>query len=110
MYGIRSYYGLLNGSGNLILRRLGASHREGQPDFHTPAEIEILVKESHEGGLLDDEAQQMLRNAFRLRELPARQVMIPRTRLVAASIESAVDGLLRTACKEGYSRIRNNFV
>jgi len=96
---------LLNGSGNLILRLLGASHRQGQSDFHTPAEIEILVKESHEGGLLDDEAQQMLRNAFRLRELTARQVMIPRTRLVAASLESKVRDLLQIACEAGYSRI-----
>jgi CBS domain containing-hemolysin-like protein len=47
----------------------------------------------------------MLRNAFRLRELTARQVMVPRTRLVAAPIESSVSDLLEKICQEGYTRI-----
>jgi putative hemolysin len=40
-----------------------------------------------------------------LRELLARQVMVPRTRLVAASINSTVDALIDLACRAGFSRI-----
>ncbi len=57
---------------------------------HSPEEIEFLVTESHEGGLLDDSERQMLRNAFRLRDLTARQVMIHRTRLMAAPDDSSI--------------------
>jgi putative hemolysin len=46
-----------------------------------------------------------LRNAFRLRELTARQVMVPRTRLVAAPIDSTVDELIHKAYQAGFSRI-----
>lgn len=47
----------------------------------------------------------MLRNAFRLRELTARQVMVHRTRIVAASVESTVRDLLEMALEAGHTRI-----
>ena len=101
----RPFIWLLNGSGNVILKLIGKGQGTDHTHFHSPEEIELLVNESHEGGLLDDEAQQMLRNALRLRELTARQVMVPRTRMVAAPIASDVVQLMNLACKEGLSRI-----
>lgn len=96
---------LFNGSGRLILRMLGRHHVDGHMHVLSAEEIEILVSESHEGGLLDDEEKQLLRNAFRLRDLSARQVMVHRTRMVAAPIESSVRELLELALEAGYSRI-----
>jgi len=72
---------------------------------HSPEEIELLVTESHEGGLLDDEERQFLRNAFRLRDLTARQVMVHRTRLVAAPVEMNVIELINIALEAGHTRI-----
>lgn len=102
---LRPFIWFFNGSGNLLLRfiRVGQAGRE--ENILAPEEIEILVSQSHEGGLLDDQEQQMLRNAFRLRELTARQVMAPRTRLVAAPLDSTVDTLMDMACEAGVSRI-----
>ena len=101
----RPFICLFNGSGNLILKLMRVDYDEGHSHVHSPAEIELLVSESHEGGLLDDAEQQMLRNAFRLRELTARQVMVSRTRLVAAPLESTVDSLINAACQAGFTRI-----
>lgn len=96
---------LLNGSGNLVLKFLGAAQSDGHSHVHSPEEIELLVTESREGGLLHEQEQQLLRNAFRLKELVARQVMVPRTRLVAAPADSTVDHLIDVACQAGFSRI-----
>ena len=93
----RPFIWLLNGSGNVILKLIGKEQGADHTHFHSPEEIELLVNESHEGGLLDDEAQQMLRNALRLRELTARQVMVPRTRMVAAPVGSNVVQLMDLA-------------
>jgi CBS domain containing-hemolysin-like protein len=101
----RPFIWFLNGSGNLILKLMGVGHTDEHSHVHSPEEIELLVSESHEGGVLDDEEQQMLRNAFRLRELLARQVMVPRTRLIAAPLESTVDELAELACDAGFTRI-----
>jgi len=94
-----------NGSGNLILRLLGINSQQDRGHIHSPEEIEILVTESHEGGLLDDEERQMLRNAFRMRDLTARQVMVHRTKIVAAPIGSTVEELLNLALEVGHTRI-----
>jgi putative hemolysin len=94
-----------NGSGSLILRLFGFESHGTHAKAHSPAEIEILVTESHEGGLLNDEKRQMLRNAFRLRELTARQVMVHRTRITAAPVESSVVELMQIALEVGHTRI-----
>lgn len=96
---------LFNGSGNLILKLLRVDVHDGHSHVHSPQEIELLVTESHEGGLLDDEERQMLRNAFRMRDLTARQVMIHRTRIVAESANSSVVDLLNIALEHGHTRI-----
>jgi CBS domain containing-hemolysin-like protein len=96
---------LFNGSAAVILRLMGHSLMEGHSHAHSPEEIEILVTESHEGGLLDDIERQLLRNAFRLRDLTARQVMLHRTRVAAAPEDSTVLDVLNLAIDAGYSRI-----
>ena len=47
----------------------------------------------------------MLRNAFRLRDLTARQVMAHRTRIVAAPAGSTVIEILELALEAGHTRI-----
>ncbi len=94
-----------NGSGDLILKIVGADLHSDHGRVHSPEEIEILMTESHEGGLLDDEERQLLRNAFRLRDLTARQVMVHRTKIVAAPVGTNVEELMNLALEVGHTRI-----
>ncbi len=96
---------LFNGSGNLILRLVGQEHIEGHGHIHSAQEIEILVTESHAGGFLDAGERQMLRNAFRLRDLTARQIMVHRTSLISAPLDMSVADLLALSIETGKSRI-----
>ena len=102
---LRPLLWLCNGSANFLLRILGMRHEGGHSHIHSPEEIEILVGESTIAGILDSEEQEMLRNAFRMRDLTARQVMIPRRRMVAAPLDSPVEDLLTLAFETGKSRI-----
>jgi CBS domain containing-hemolysin-like protein len=101
----RPFIWFFNGSSNLILRLMGVEIYSGHGHVHSPEEIEILVAESYKGGLLDDEERQMLRNAFRMRELTARQVMVHRTRIIAAPVDSSVLDLMELALEVGHTRI-----
>ncbi|MCP5100065.1 MAG: HlyC/CorC family transporter [Chloroflexi bacterium] len=101
---LRPFIWFFNGSGILLLRLIPWTD-DTAVKGHSPEEIEILVTESHESGLLDDQMRQMLRNAFRFRDLTARQVMVHRTKLVAASADTTVIELIRIAIDAGYSRI-----
>ena len=96
---------LFNGSGNLILRLLGRSMKEKNGHAHSPEEIELLVTESHEQDLLSDEERRLLRNTFRLRDLTAKQVMLHRTKLITAPLNSKVTELMQISLDAGFSRI-----
>ncbi len=105
---IITYTGLIalfNGSGNLLLRLLGRSTKEKSGHAHSPEEIELLVTESHEQDLLSDEERRLLRNTFRLRDLTAKQVMLHRTKLIAAPLDSEITDLMKIAMEAGFSRI-----
>ncbi len=102
---MRPFIWFFNGSSNLVLKFLGVNYSEIDSHAHSPHEIEILVTDSHEGGLIDDRAQQMLRNAFRLRELTARQMMVPRTRLEMASSDSDILSIINLSLDTGFTRI-----
>ena len=94
-----------NGSGKLLLRLMGREDKSGHSQLYSSDEIEILVTESHEGGLLQDDERTMLRNAFRLKDLTARQVMVHRTRLITQSIDVGAKSLIDAALEAGFTRI-----
>lgn len=102
---LRPIIWICNGTAKFILRLMGQEHKDGHGHIFAPEEIEILVSESHEGGLLEDDERQYLRNAFRLRDLNAKHVMVHRTKLIAADINTSASDLLELALKAGYTRI-----
>lgn len=103
-YILRPLIILLNGSGAVLLRLVGAQHEAGHKHVHSPEEIQLLIRQSHEGGLLDAEERQMMDNAFHVSELTVGDVLIPRTRMMAAEVGTPLVELLRLSAIE-YSRI-----
>lgn len=71
---------LLNGSGTLVLRLFGV-RSSGHRHVHSPQEIEMLIAESRDGGLLEPDEQQRLHRALRLHQQRARDLMVPADRL-----------------------------
>lgn len=96
---------LLNGSGSLILRLLGTNHEGGHRHVHSPEEIQFLIRQSHAGGLLDPEEKALLDNAFRAGDLTVADILVPRTRMIAAPKTKPVTELLKLATTSEYSRI-----
>lgn len=96
---------LFNGSGRIVLRLMGKEMMGEGAHAHSPEEIELLVTESHQNEMLSDEERRMLRNAFRLRELTARQVMLHRTKMVAVPDTATIQEILELSLQHGFSRI-----
>lgn len=96
---------LLNGSGVLIMRLLGMQVSEGHSHVHSPEEIKYLIHQSHKGGLLDDQEQQLLDSAMRFGKFHAGEIVVPRTKMIAADISTSVDDILRIAGTSDYTRI-----
>ena len=94
-----------NGSGQLLMRLFGLRVEAEHTHVHAPEEILMLVEESEAGGLLDQEERRLLVNTLRLRELPVRQVMIPRTKILAAAVDEACATLLGRVADSSFSRL-----
>jgi CBS domain containing-hemolysin-like protein len=73
-----------NGIGNGILRLMGVERSTGGAEsYRTADEIGYIVAESRAGGLLAREPARIIQELLEFSELTAREVMVPRTRVVA---------------------------
>jgi CBS domain containing-hemolysin-like protein len=96
---------ILNGSGALVLKLLGATYAGGHAHVHSPEEILILVKESHRGGILDGEERKLLGNLFRATTKRAEDVAVPRNRIVAVDADEPAGAVLKLLADSAYTRI-----
>ena len=94
---------LFNGTANGLLRIFGiepATDHEG----HSPEEIRFLVMQAHAHGTLDESDRAMLAGVLDFHEKKARDVMRPRTEIVALDIESTESEVWEVLRRERYSR------
>jgi CBS domain containing-hemolysin-like protein len=96
---------LFNGAGILILRLLGVPPAGHHAHMHSPEELILLIGESAKGGLLEADERQLLDNALRVNDLTTAQIMVPRTRMVAAPVQTSLQELLKLITNTGYTRI-----
>ncbi len=83
---LRPFIAVLNGSGLFLMRVMGLRTDPEHGHVHSPDELEMLFRESARGGLIDAGKREMLENVLHLEERVARQVMVPRNRLVVAPL------------------------
>jgi len=95
---------ILNGSGLAILRLLGLRYT-GHRHVHSPEEIELLIAESHDGGLLEPEEQARLHRALKLSRRTARDLMVPRDRVAALPVDTPFDDILGRLAASPYTRL-----
>jgi CBS domain containing-hemolysin-like protein len=94
-----------NGSGQLIMRLFGKKIIAEHAHIHSPEEIVMLVEESSAGGLIQKEERRLLKNTLELREAMVRQVMIPRTQMLAAADNHTYDDLFKYLADSPFSRL-----
>ena len=95
----------LNTAGNAVLRIFGIRRQEVEAErYHTPEELEFIVKESQEGGLLRGESGKILRELFEFGDLTARQAMVPRVRLIGIPVETEIDELRQLVRAQPHTR------
>ncbi|WP_369198312.1 hemolysin family protein [Streptomyces djakartensis] len=94
----------VNAFANALLKLLRVEAREEVAASYSDAEIAQIVKDSGEAGLIDDRAQERLRDALELGRRPVRDVVMPLERVVYASVGITPEGLERLSAESGFSR------
>ncbi len=95
---------ILNGIGNLLLKILRIPPAQGHASLMAPDELELIVAESTEGGLIDVDEQEMIRNIFDFSDRIVGQVMTPRTKVQAISLNISLEDLLQLVTQSRHSR------
>ena len=85
---------VLNAAGNGLLSMLGVVRQGNAKErYHTTEELQLIIRESQEGGMLRGESGRILRELFEFGSLTAGEVMVPRVRLVGIPTGTDVDEL-----------------
>lgn len=71
----------------------------------TKEAIQQVIDQSEERGLIDQDEGEMIEGIFELKETFAREIMIPRTQIVAVPHTCSRELLLKTIIESGHSRI-----
>jgi CBS domain containing-hemolysin-like protein len=94
----------LNKIGNLLLRLFRIPPAEGHERLMAADELELIVAESAEGGLIEDEEEEIIRNIFDFSERIVGQVMTPRRRVQFLNISCTQEQVTRTVSESSHSR------
>jgi len=96
---------VLDATRGMIVRAVGVTGTVSDEErYHSTEELQLIVQESQEGGLLRGESGQILRELFEFVDLTADQVMVPRVRLAGIPIDAKPDELRRIARDLGHTR------
>lgn len=95
---------VLNGSGTAVLRLFGFA-QSGHRHIHSPEELELLIAESRDGGLLKPEEHRRLRRALRLGTTSVAEIMVPRIRIAALDADMPSDEAVATVTNSPYTRL-----
>ncbi len=96
---------LLNGAANFILRLLGISPSSTTELLHTAEELQMIVTEGAKTGVLNKTEQELISSIFEFSTTTAKEIMVPRTDMIAIEVSTPREKLIRIFTEEGYSRM-----
>jgi magnesium and cobalt exporter, CNNM family len=100
----RPFIKFLNGSALLLLRVMGTPY-QAHRHIHSPDEIELLIAESRDGGLLEPDEHRRLQRALRLNLRQAKQLMVPRRKIAALDTKTPLHEVIGIVAQSPFSRL-----
>ena len=89
--------------GELVARVVPEVHPE-DPSRVAELTVEHVIEQGEEEGSIAEEHAQMLRSVLEFKNTVAREIMVPRTQVVALEAETSIDDVLASIMESGHSR------
>ena len=100
----RPFIWLMNSLSNLVLKLIGIKS-VGEHEIHSVEELRLLVKQSKDGGEIQSENYEIIKNAFDFTDHHAKQIMIPRPQVFSLNIDLPTNEIIKQILENGYSRV-----
>ncbi len=95
---------ILTVSNNFVLGLFVSSDHQ-EPSLVSEDEVKYLIREGRKSGVFEPSEEDLIHSVFRFTDTVVKEVMVPRTEIVALEAESDVDAILRTMNEKGFSRL-----
>jgi putative hemolysin len=95
----------LSASTNIFIKPLGKNQNNHNNREISEDEFKLLLEEGTKTGVIDKTEHDLIKSIFEFTDTTAKEVMIPRTRIVALNIEDSREEILKIVLEEGYSRL-----
>ena len=95
---------LLNLVGNVLLQAFRIPPEHGHARLYSSEEIEQIVSESTEGGLMAEQSEELIANIFDFRDREVGHVMTPRRKIEGIPLNISQEELLRVVTSSRHSR------
>jgi CBS domain containing-hemolysin-like protein len=96
---------VLNQFSNFLLRMVGIFPPSEAELVHSPEELRMLLTEGTKFGVIDQVERELIDKIFGFTDTRAKEVMVPRTDVVAIDIKTPHEKLIKIVTEEGYSRL-----
>jgi CBS domain containing-hemolysin-like protein len=92
-------------SGTWVVKLLRLPPIKPEADVHSVSELEMLVAETEEAGVIPADQASYARNVFRLSDRRVRDIMVPRDQVVTLSLGSSEEEILETCREHAHTRM-----
>ena len=89
--------------GDLVVKLVPEVELQDQGRF-AELTVEHVIEQGEETGTIAEEHAQMLRSVLEFKNTVAREIMVPRTHVVAFDIDTSIDEVLANVIESGHSR------
>lgn len=87
-----------------LLERLLPPRPEDDPERVTEADVSQLIEQGEEVGSITQDHAAMLRAVLDFHDMTSREIMVPRTQMVAIEINTPIDQVIDLVIQSGHSR------
>jgi CBS domain containing-hemolysin-like protein len=96
---------LMNGTSNWVLRRFGYHPQAEEGEVHTVDELRLLVEDTEEAGLIDEDQADMVLNVFALADKTVGDCKVPLEKVVALDVNTPPEKVLEITRLGAHTRM-----
>jgi len=97
--------GMLDGMSRMVMRALGVTPRLSHTAVHSAEELQVLIQQARERGLLGADEERYVQSALELGQLQVREIMVPRPDVHALPAEATLEEAEQLFARTQRSRI-----
>jgi CBS domain containing-hemolysin-like protein len=96
---------VMNGTGNLVLRWCGFRPAQEAHLVHSVEELVLLVEDTEQAGLIDEDQAEFLQNVFRLSNKLVSDCMVPREKMATLELHTSPEKVLEHVRQGAHTRL-----